>query len=61
MRDKIKNIPDEFEVNRCSLCKDRYHYKFDCPLIHHIPNVDKIIFTYLRDVKMSSNKDRMNF
>lgn len=47
-RDKIKNIPDEFEVHLCSICKDRYHYKFDCPLLHHMPNRDKIIFSYIR-------------
>lgn len=58
MRDKIKNIPDEFEVSRCSLCKDRFHYKFDCPLIHHTPNRDIIIFTHLRDTKISTIKDR---
>lgn len=59
MRDKIKNIPDEFEVYKCSMCGDRFHYKFDCPLIHYIPNRDKIIYKNLRQVNFCKNKDRI--
>lgn len=55
MRDKIKNIPDEFEVFPCSICQDKFHYKFDCPLIHHFSNKDQIIFSYLRHLKRDKN------
>ena len=55
------NIPDELEINRFSLCKDIYHYKFECPLKHYIPNGDNVALTYLRDVKIGSNKERIDF
>jgi len=61
MKDKIMNIPDELEINRFSLCKDIYHYKFECPLKHYIPNGDNVALTYLRDVKIGSNKERIDF
>ena len=45
VRDKLKNIPDEFDVARCKVCKNRFHFKFDCPVLHYQPNRDKAIFS----------------
>jgi hypothetical protein len=52
MRDKINNVPDEFEVHPCRICEGRFHYKFDCTAIHHVPNRDKVIYSHLRDNKL---------
>jgi len=36
MRDRIKNIPDEYEIFDCEMCDGR-HLKASCPKLHFIP------------------------
>lgn len=37
LRDKCRNIPDEFEVKSCEFCKQFNHFKFTCPRLHYVP------------------------
>jgi len=36
LRDKSKNIVDEYETIKCNLCPTNHSY-FDCPKYHYIP------------------------
>jgi hypothetical protein len=46
MRDRMKNVPDEFEVMQCAMC-DGKHLKAICPKLHFIPYSETIIHRYL--------------
>ena len=43
LRDKCRNIPDEFEVYNCEYCKTYNHYKFTCPRLHFVPYAQHVI------------------
>jgi hypothetical protein len=43
LRDKIRNIPDEFEVHPCQYCEKFNHFKFSCPRLHYLPYEQHII------------------
>ena len=47
LKDRMKSIPDEFEVFDCELCEGK-HLKSLCPKLHYIPYVDTIIQKHLR-------------
>ena len=44
LRDKIRNIPDEFEVYPCEYCSGKFnHFKFTCPRLHYAPYQQHVI------------------
>jgi hypothetical protein len=54
LRDKNKNMPDEFEILPCASCKTN-HTKFDCPKLHFIPITQHVVNKYLRNCKIDKN------
>lgn len=55
LRDKMKSIPDEFELMRCETC-DGKHLKALCPRLHFIPYNETVIHKYLYKEKTAKNK-----
>jgi hypothetical protein len=47
LRDKNKNVIDEFEVFPCEHCKTK-HTKFNCPKLHFIPITQHVVNKHLR-------------
>lgn len=54
LRDRMKSIPDEFEVFLCEVCQGK-HLKALCPKLHYIPYHETIIHKYLRNEQIQSN------
>lgn len=54
LRDRMKSIPDEFEVFECEVCKGK-HLKALCPKLHYIPYHENIIHKYLHSEKTHEN------
>ena len=56
LRDKIRNIPDEFEVLPCEYCGKKFnHFKFTCPKLHYTPYPQHIIHKELHREKIGRN------
>jgi hypothetical protein len=58
LRDKCRNIPDEFEVYTCEYCKTYNHYKFTCPRLHYVPYVQHVINKELHRERRGVNHRR---
>lgn len=54
MRDKALNMPDDFELFSCEICKGK-HTKFNCPKLHFIPIKQHIAYRYIYKVKKDKN------
>lgn len=50
LRDKCSNIPDEYELFKCSICRN-HHTKFTCPKIHYIPIKQHVTNKYIHRFK----------
>lgn len=56
LRDKIRNIPDEFEVRACEFCGNFNHFKFTCPRIHYMPYEQHVIDKELHREQIGSQR-----
>lgn len=54
LRDKNKNILNEFEIFPCEFCPQK-HTKFECPKLHFIPITQHVIFKNLHKEKTGKN------
>jgi AMMECR1 domain-containing protein len=55
LRDKMKSVPDEFELFKCETCNGK-HLKAICPRLHFIPYIETVIHKYLHKEKTSRNE-----
>lgn len=55
LRDKIRNIPDEFEVLPCEFCGKFRHFKFSCPRLHYAPLSQNVLNKELHREKVGRN------
>lgn len=53
LRDRDECFIDEENIYPCSLCKDKFHTKFDCSRLHFRPLKQMVIYHYLEKVKKS--------
>ena len=54
LKDRMLNIPDEFELFNCEICKEK-HTKFTCPKLHYIPIKQHVTDRYIHQVKFGKN------
>lgn len=54
LRDKMKSVPDEFELMKCEVCNSK-HLKALCPRLHFIPYNETVIHKYLHKERTSRN------
>ena len=55
LRDKCRNIPDEFEVKACQFCENYNHFKFTCPRLHYAPFEQQVVNKYVYKEKKDKN------
>ena len=58
MRDKCKNIPDEFEILKCRHCNTN-HTQFDCPKLHFIPITQHLVNKHLHQCRVGRCRRRL--
>ena len=55
LRDRDQCILDEENIYPCSICKNKYHNKFECSRLHYFPLKQMVVFRHLNKV----NKHKM--
>lgn len=61
LKDRDGCVLDEENIYPCSLCKNKYHTKFECSRLHYRPIKQMHIFRHLDSFKRNKNVRRKFF